>query len=319
MSLLDWLVSHFVGNHIDPAEPDLPAALARVVGGTDPRLRAVSNYENLLAAGTLKALAWSRQIGDSLPPPVAVRPEQWASNPYLRAMFVNAEALQQWVKRAEELRPWRQGPYPTCWALLVSGTEEKRFFGSTYSNGAIAQDVPLKSLSFVRTRLIAVATDEAEYRAQVRWQVFDQLVLASLHALVHARGEKEELAKELGLLQARLLMLRRRQQHLDGALVIDPMGSVSELEAQLRSNTEALEKAKAHPCSLEECLAVVAKTLASPEKVVSTQPRAWRVNAMNIEVAADDEAGNDLSFTEFSLHLPESKQGVALPICLHKN
>lgn len=320
MSLLDWLVEHFAGENEGAQDKELSQAIARIVGGTDPRLKALGDHVSKLRPAAARALDFSRDMAASLPQALEANPSCWASNPYLRALFFKPEALGQWLAHHEELKPWLRGETGSacCYALMVAGIEEKSFFGSCLSGDLLRQDVLQHSISFVRHRLLAVAPDLATHRAQILWQIFDQLVLGALHALAHARSEKDELAREAGLLHSRLLMLRRRQQHLDGALALDPLGSVAQLEAQLKSNTEALQRAREKPCTLDECLDVVVDAMSSPQNVIRCQDEVWRVNAMNLVVGSDDPEAHDLRFRVFYLDLPEAKHGIALPIIIQR-
>lgn len=320
MSLLDWLVQHFLPDDPLSADPALPQAVARILGGTDPRLKALGDAPQRLAPVAASALAYARTQAAALPPAVAADPTQWATTPTLRALFVRPDEMARWLARQEEIATWyRRGGAPQCQFLLVAGVEEKQFIGTALRGDTLQQDVIQHSVSFVRQRVLAVADSPEAHHAQVCWQIFDQLVLAALHALAHARSAREELAREAALLQARLLMLRRRRQHLDGALAHDPLGTVEQLEAQLKSNTEALQKAQNTPCTLDECLKVVIEALAHPEAIIASDDRCWRLNPMNVAVAPEDPEGRDICLREVHLHLPEAKQGVAIPLTLQRD
>lgn len=308
MSILNWLSRGDAARKAEPhADPRARQAIEIAVVGIDARLRLVKGYERRLLPAVEAALAHCSALAAAIPGPINLFPEAWGADAGLRALFAQADEIEDLLGRSLELlafagQPSHAGVDELCAVISMQRTEQK-VLGWANHGEVLHKDVPQRTVSYARHRLLAPSTSEADLRREVEWRTYEHLIVEALGCLFQS-GEVDRTAGRVdALLSERLQLLQRARAGL-GALHQPPVADETSFHAmrqQLIDNGRELANLRRRANSLEEQLDRVVEIIARPADFIAYDAIRDRLTALNVVAAGDVEVAADLHLAEIAV------------------
>jgi hypothetical protein len=308
MSILNWLSrSEGPRKREADADPRVRDAIELAVLGIDARLRLVKDYESRLAPAVEAALAHCSALAAAIPGPIDLLPEAWSREPSVRALFVQSDEIDRLLGRSLELlafaeQPGHAGVDELCAVISLVRTEQK-VLGWASHGEILHKDVPQRTVSFSRHRLLAPSVSEAQLRREVEWRAYEHLVVEALGCVFQAGAVEPPGGRASALLRERLQLLQGARAGLE-ALHQPPMADESafqSLRQRLIENGRQLASLHRRANSLEERLERVVEVLAKPADVIVFGRIEDRLTSLNVVASDAAEVAADLSLTEISV------------------
>lgn len=294
-------------------------AIERVIDGTDPRLRALSGYVKKLQPAVVKALDYTIELVDGLPPSIALSPQQFSHDDYIRSFFASPEHINEFLTQSRTLHYYlekRTGlDRERIHALLVLTRVERNVLGMEMVGDMIKRDVAQVSVSFSKPLLSAVKDAEAKNRFEIKKDVFDYFVELALKDIVSAREKQREAQQQRDLLARKHRTLKSGNWGMESLFagesekVVDAAGMEQEL-MQLESE---LQQRKATPFTLDNHLESIVNSLEAVRERLWVEPVQIRLNRMGIKSKQEgDNSAVTLQLNEYCNI--EGGRIIALPI-----
>lgn len=280
-----------------PPDPEVAAALERVIGMVDPLVRAVPRLEKHLLLGVEHALGYCEGLVSALPGPLEINRQAFAGDPLVHALFATAGDIDEMLGRSQAVRDFLERP--ECWAsdcfcaMLAARRQQKRQFGMAQQGDIIRADVPQEILYFSDQTLIEPCCDIDRIRQRLRAKALESLLQTFNAHVGTLRREREGLRADLSVEHAQLFAL----QHSPLYSAEEEQAHtrhLAELDSHLRQNAEAMM-----PENLADALA---DFLRHPESALSLTPISLRVDRLGIvhHEPSDDSQVQTLEFPELS-------------------
>jgi hypothetical protein len=208
MGMFGHLFSH--GGEQD--NPELLTAIDRAVSAVEPLLKQTGGYPDQYRKPVAAALEHAHRLAASVPGPVTVDRESYASDPFVHALFPDIRAIAESVCTSLALQDY-QREFPDSkelYALMGMRRIEKKVVGMELSGQTVQRDVLQKAVYFTSHTIEDPAPSERQAREQVAMSFFDRLV-----GKVKMRVEQRKQAKHSLLLEQDMLMA---QLHTANAL-----------------------------------------------------------------------------------------------------
>ena len=214
------------------------SAIERVVDGTDPRLRAVRNYQRKLRDAVEQAIAFVVAFVDTFPPAVELSRRSFTTDPRVRALFASPQQLQEVISFSQGMLSYldqNPGPLPeTLYAVLVAERVEKNVIGMDLHGDLTRRDVAQTVVNFHDPRVSLPTDNAAESRHDAMNRVFDYLIEIALQRLVATRSRKQQLEQ-----QQRSLLQKKAQLYKASTRALEPL---MEIRVPAAPDAGALEK-----------------------------------------------------------------------------
>lgn len=281
-------------------------AIERVVDGTDPRLRAVSQYRRKLQDSVAHSMDYVTRQVTTLPPAIEVGRRCFTTDPRLRALFLSPEHLLDVLSFNPVLRDYikKNSDLPAdLYAVLRMERIEKASFGIGLEGTLIRRDVSQTTVNFRDHRLAFPTASEANTRQELTQRAFDYLIEAALQSLIATRTRKQQLEQQQRqLLQKKARILKAAEPGLE-ALLNQPATrkatDAAAIERQLRDIKAEFSRIHADSATLDHHLEKVIATLRQPEKHLRLDRVSFTLDHMNIQVSGEAaNAANTLIFDD---------------------
>lgn len=296
MGILDWFKNRPA--QFDPdrvSEETLRKATEKAITLTNPRLQVLpSCHKRLVPAVETTIQFLSENIG-RLPPARPLSAACWASDPALRAFFVNHTDVGVALGRSENLRTLFDKFQDLEEAFLVLGMayNEQRIFGMALQGDMVQRDVAQVSLGFSDHRTHLCSRDESRLRRLIGTAGFEYLLAQALSAIVVERAERADLVGTRALLGARLRLLQQQGPGFGSIFAAKPEHTEqSALEAELLKNERSLADIGVAETALEMELECVKTVLQNPDRYLQIEQRNVRLNTTNVVVDDGGEAAD---------------------------
>jgi len=308
MSILNWLIRSEGARKREPAaDARVANAIELAVLGIDGRLRLVTDYAGRLAPAVEAALAHCSALAAAIPGPIDLLPNAWSRNPGVRALFVQADEIDELLGHSLELlafaeQPAHAGVDELCAVISLLRTEQK-VLGWASHGEVLQRDVPQRTVSFSRHRLLAPSASEAELRLEVEWRAYEHLVVEALGYLFRDGTAERPTGTASALLRERLQLLQQARAGLD-ALHQPPVAdelAFHALRQQLIENGRQLASLHQRATSLEDRLERVIEVLARPEEVIVFGRIEDRLTALNVIASDDADIAAELCLAEIAV------------------
>jgi len=308
MSILNWLSRKGEARRRAPdADVRVRHAIELAVIGIDARLRLVRGYESRLLPSVQSALAHCGALANAIPGPIDLLPDAWARNPAVRALFVQPDEIDNLLGRSLELlafaeQPANAGVDELCAVISLMRTEQK-VLGWASHGEILHKDVPQRTVSFSRHRLLAPSESEADLRRDIGWRAYEHLLVEALGSLFQSGTGERPTGRAAALLRERLQLLQGARAGLE-ALYRPPEADEPKFHAmrqQLVENGRQLAALHRQAQSLEERLERVIEVLAKPDEVIVFGRIEDRLTSLNVVATTDTEVAADLSLAEISV------------------
>ena len=185
---------------------ELLPAIERAVSGVEPLLRQAGGYPGIYHKPVTVALEYARHLAASVPGPVAVNRESYASDPFVHALFPSLDFVQDAFNASRAIRDYCS-EFPDSgevYALMGMRRWEKNMMGMELSGQIIQHDVPQNMVYFTSHTIENPAPSEKQARDQVAWGFFDSLVGKVAKRVAERKQKKLSQLQEKDLLMARL-------------------------------------------------------------------------------------------------------------------
>ena len=298
MGLWDRLREHFHPPGED--DPDLPAALERAAYRVEPRLKQVRGWPKHYVRPIAGALAQARKVAAGIPGPVTLDAGHYAGDPYVHALFGSAEAVSRLFRASKAVQEYvATSLHDEAYALLSATRREKRVLGMDMEGEILRREVPQTQVWFTDHQLHGLAISAAEARKNLMWTLFDRFLERVAVGVERLRAERDRLAQEKDLAQARL-----RAAPAEGRRALQ--GALDGVIKQLTEITQALEP--------EHLYEVFETVLSHPDDCLYLHTYVLVLDAMG---TVHDSVGGGVSEIDFvELHERyQEPRTVALVLC----
>lgn len=292
---MSWLSALFSSAQ-ESGDPRIADIVEHAINVVDPRLKALSDYQQRLLPAA--EVAWKHvcTITRNMPQPVELARERWSIDPLLRAAFATPDEIDQLFARSEDIREWvnRPGHNPPqrLNALLVMQRREIRRLGVQHRDEQTLHDVQQIVIDFDEHRLACPAATLPEMRQLIKRRALNQLYLRALDEIQTILGSREKLERQRNMLQTRLRLLQGNGGTLDEALRGEGSLRLPELRQQLEANARELDDNHASLDTLDDYLSVLQHTLEHASDYIQSTPVQLRLNTMNVQQDGDDSAAS---------------------------
>jgi len=304
------------GGHDDEL---IELATERVIDGTDPRLRAVSEYRKTLRPAIECAVDHVIGLVDALPRPIELSRRQLSRDERVGALFVSPDHLKDTLLQSHALQEYldqRTGIDPeNIYALLGVEQREKRVLGMELEGEVLRRDVAQVAISFSNHRYMGPMDNEQESCRELRKRAFDFLIQLALKNIVSQRQEQSAMLGQRELLRDKLQALESARWGMDSLLdqaqqtSLDPR-SVEQRIARVESELSGIDT---DPVTLDRYLDVISECLEAAPRHLQMATVTLRLSRMGIKAEDADDAGTiTLKLQEFAAS--DGRKVIALPV-----
>lgn len=278
-----------------PPDPEVAAALDRVISMVDPLVRAAPQLEKHLAGAVEHALGYCHGLVAALPGPLAINRQAFGRDPLIHALFATAHDIDEMLGRSQAVRDFLERP--ECWAsdcfcaMLAARKQQRHQFGLAQQGELIRADVPQEILYFSDQTLIEPCCDVDRIRSRLQARALESLLTTFNTHVATLRQDRQHLRADLSVEQAQITALHLGHHEVEEAA---HTRHLVELEVRLGQNADSMMP--------EHLVEALADFLRHPESALSLTPVAIRVDRLGI-VHPDGDGDNQaqtLNFPELS-------------------
>lgn len=274
------MFEHFFSHN----SPELLSAIERAVNKVEPLLRQDGGYPGAYRQPVLNALSYARKLALSVPGPVAVDLDAYATNAYVHAIFPSTESFSEAIRTSLAMQDYlrEHASNNEIYALMGMRRCEKNIMGMELSGEVIQQDATQQIVYFIHHTMENPAPTEEQTRDQVAWRFFDSLV--------------DKVTKRVAIRKQELQAKRQEIESLmDNMRVADAQTRPALEEALSRM----LSSSPATTMTLSHYAEDFAAVLLDPEPYLRLTPRSINLDSMGIKRDSDD-TGKTLTFDELT-------------------
>ncbi len=319
LSLLQSIFGRTSDRHRGPDTRLIERATERVVGGTDPRLRAVSGYRQRLRPAVIRAVNYTTELVDALPPPIELSRQRFGEDDRIRSFFVSMDHIDDFLARSlafgKHLET-RAGLAPdNVHALLLMIRRERNVLGMELDGDLVRRDVAQAEISFTERRLAGVADTESGSRDKDKRRVFDFFIEYALRNILAVRAEEGENRNQQKLLAKKLHAMETADWGIDGFLNQEgeKRFDVQEVESEVARLESELQRIRSKPLTLDHYLVAICQTLeAAPDLLFKTSVT-LKMDRMG-KKSMDDARPPAVTLELDEYCTPDGRRIIALPI-----
>jgi hypothetical protein len=164
------------------------------------------------------------------------------------------------------------------------------------SGDLLRRDVAQVSVSFRNHRLIAVTSNEADTRRQLKRRAFDHLLTLALARMADVHAERADLARQRDLLQHKLSVLKHSGWNFEAVESAPPEHEA--LINELQEIETELKKLGTDANALQGRLDIVADLLSHAEQQLWAEDFVLHLDSMNIRRDAQDASARRIALRE---------------------
>lgn len=285
MGMNGFFKSLFSGLQGARANPELDAAVERVVHAVEPKLKFAGGYPQRYRGAVAHALDYVRELARQVPGPIAVNREAYGKSPFVRAIFASPDEFQTALCTSRAMQEYLKadscGIGTPLYAVLGMRRREKAVIGMEVVGDEVRHDVTQTTVCFSSHTLTSIAHSEADSRALLGWGFINSLIGHVTDRLEQIKQTKQELEQQCSELRARLrsadaLQRESLQEALDAAL------------AGLREATEQLD--------LRRHAEHIDAVLLQPEQHLRLEPVTLHIDDMSIK--REPGNGREVTFVD---------------------
>jgi hypothetical protein len=275
-------------------DPDLDEALERAAEKIDPRVKQTRSWPQHYRVPLAGALAQARRVAEAIPGPIELDPANYTLDPFIRALFSNAEDVRSLLGSSPALRGYHDHH---VYALLSMRRMEKRSLGFDNSGDILRRDVLQQLVWFTDHQLSGPAPSEAEARRQLLWSLYDRFLERVHIGIKRIEEDYQRLLRDKDAILARLRKATgQQQQDLQQAL-----------ETTLHNLTDTNRTLE--PSALADIFMAV---LSHPRDCLYAEHYSLILDAMGVVQSGDNPAARQLEFTELHERYQEPRTLVVI-------
>ena len=304
MGILDWFKNRPGQYDPDRASAELVQwASDKAATLINPRLKLLPNFQKRLQPAIETTVAFLRSQLSCFSVAHQLSPQNWSSDPSLRAFFVSASDITAVIGRSDNLRTLFDKFPDLDEACVVLGMaiKEQKAFGMALQGDIVQRDVAQITVSFSDHRARICSHDEPRLRRIIGVEVYEYLLAQALAEIGGERAERRELQENRALIRSRLRLLQQHGPGLGSMFGADPAKheEQAKLTEELAENERQLEAIGNNENLLESEFDCLQKVLSSPESTLHFEPHKLRLNTMN--VVLDDSSTDRINDVQFSI------------------
>ena len=280
------LLTNLFGKQDTPDSPRLEKAIEHAASVVEPLLMQTSDYPDRYRQPVSVALAYAKQLADSLPGPVLIDREAYARDAFVHALFPDANAISDAIASSLSMQEYLRKPISgnEFYALMGMRRVDKKFMGMEMAGTMLQRDVVQQATYFISHTLENPSPDEALAREMIATRFFHCLVGKVKARIEQRRQRKEALTTETNALVS-------RQHFVNDIERSATEERVTKLENGLQSIIESLEP--------EHFLADFEAVLLHPEEYLRLNQTSITLDSMGIRRDADNAGqGKELMLSE---------------------
>ena len=256
-------------------------AVAHAVQVADPRIALVGRYERKLAPVVGKALAYCRDLVETIPGPVEIDAQTFGSDPLVHALFATPADIGRMLGASAELERFctsgEAAGAKEIYALIGMRRREKLVLSPALKGDLIQVDVPRRLLYFADHTLHEPSAELDVARTRLRDAAFDSIVRSFAAKLAAQRAQRIDLRSEWE--QERALV--RGSPDVEAAAHEQRR---LEIERQLRESAQSMEPA--------HVLDALVEWLEAPQASLRLDEVTVTIDPLGTVVAEPTDAGN---------------------------
>ena len=277
---------HLFGHRSERDSPALLLAIERAVSAVEPLLKQINGYPDSYRKPVAVALEYAHRLAASVPGPVMVDLESYASDTYVHALFPSVDLIRDALCTSHTIQDYLH-EFPASdelYALTGMRRIEKTVVGMELSGLTVQRDVLQQAVYFTSHTIEHAALSEQRARERVEMSFFDSLVDNVSKRMEQRKRDKQSQLHEKDLLTARL---RAANEQTRPALEEE----LSRMISSMQSTGSLLE--------LRNYVADFEAVLLHPEEYLRLDQTAINLDSMGIRRAAGDaERGEAILFND---------------------
>jgi hypothetical protein len=197
---------HLFGHRSEQVNPALLASIDRAVSAVEPLLKQMSGYPDSYRKPVAAGLEYARRLAASVPGPVTIDRESYASDTYVHALFPSVELIRDALCTSHALQDY-QHEFPSSdelYALMGMRRIEKTLVGMELSGLTVQRDVVQQAVYFTSHTIDHPAPGEQQARERVAMSFFDNLVGKVKKRVEQRKQDRQSQLHEKDILTSRL-------------------------------------------------------------------------------------------------------------------
>lgn len=289
--------------------------IERAIDRTDPSIRAVGDYKNILKPAVLHAIEYVCAMVAQMPPSLVLSRANYDSDAALRTFFISAADMETILANNRNIVAFRKTHDKDIdwgYGLLLMNKQEKVVFGAELSGDIVMHDVAEVTVSFENHRFIDLCADRNDSDHTLKIRAYDHLLSLALQRIIDVKAEHEQLERYRKILRAKLDFVQRYGWQLDKN--DEDVHDVAENEKSLRQIEAQLADLGGDDRMFEVHLDILVDLLAHPEKHFWTVQERLMVDHMGIKRTEAGDTTREISLT--TLHDSAGLNKVITPFSL---
>lgn len=205
LNLLRTLLERFTPQ---PPNPLLEQRLAWAIEQIDPRLKSFGNYPHAYLPAITAASRYAARLAAALPECLELRPDHYAQEPQLHALFKDVEAITNSMRESSAITAYcaEQGVPQggELFALMGMRRHEKTVFGAAVDDNTLQQGVQQTMVYFDSHTLTLPATSREELQTRIETDLFQSLIYSLRGVIAEGSRQRQELETKRDILASRL-------------------------------------------------------------------------------------------------------------------
>jgi hypothetical protein len=306
----------------EPVEALIPELIDMVVEEVDPRLKTLPGFARKVEPPIRRTIAYLRELALRLPQePLELTAAAWSGTPQLNAIFAAAEDIDTVVNRSDDLRKYfaANAGARDAYAWLGVERRERNVLGVEISGETVRRDVPQVTVSFAEPRLVFAATTVAGARIELGMAIIRGMLGIAMGRIEDLQGRAKSLEETRAMLKSRLRRLKGTNGGITalGDSTAAHAAEMDRIEKELAQLTKDMYESKAKASDLDTYLDEVRTVLDEPEKLLTVETVAVRVNKLGIQVGPDF-AGPVNEFSVNEICAPKLRRAAFLVHCYRR-
>jgi hypothetical protein len=288
--------------------------IERMVQDSDPSIRNVAGYQQLLQKPVAHALGYIEGLVSSITGPFNLSAEAWDKEPLIHALFVSPDEIRSLLQDCAELKTFFQhSGSPTAVVLLTATKKERTIFGTALEGDIIKRDVPQVAVEFYDHQVVTPVATEGENRRELIHRGLALLATQTLEEILRIHSLREELSSERRMLAVKLKIRHSRERGLERLLTVgvkrnEDEGQALQLLEAIDHQLQELEPGSETP---QDFLHKLEEVLLNPGGVLMGKTLQMRLNWMGVKLSAESTE-NVPEIKLFELEIPGRAQRVAV-------
>lgn len=283
----------------------------------DSRIRLASSYRPKALPAIEHAMAYSHELVAAIPGPVELAPQQYHSEPLLRAIFHSPEQITEVQQRLLAEKSRLSELSREMVALLTMSREIKTTFGQQQHGQMVMRDVAMQTVDFHDLLLVAPSQSVESTRTLLREKVMEILATTVMTTIAELREELTELRERRTHLHSMKWILRGKSHALSQLAPPDhaTRKKITEVDKQLQATEKAIAEKQAHIGEPEKSLDHFISIMMQPAASLSIRELSLTLNWMNAIVDNEDQDDvHTISLAEFAAGGELQRQGILVRV-----